>query len=118
MQAIVTKYLGPTNFRGSRVVAKCQAKRISVSWDDALDVDGNHAAAANQLVSELGWTNYGKLVGGGLPGGEGNCYVFVKDKASQLAQSVMAWASEGRDHGGNPHCYSFVKLATEIAESV
>jgi len=80
MQAIVTKYLGPTNYRGSRVTARCQAKRITVSWDDALGSDENHDVAARMLAESLGWLSdtHGELVGGGLPDGRGNCYVFVK----------------------------------------
>jgi hypothetical protein len=80
VQAITTKFLGPTNFRGSRVKAKCQAGSITVSWNDALGVDDNHDTAAQALAEKLDWTgeHYGKLVGGGLPDGTGNCYVFVK----------------------------------------
>ncbi len=80
MQAIVTKFLGPTNNRGARVKATCQAGSVTVSWDDALDSDDNHDAAARQLAGKLGWMSdmYGNLVGGGLPDGTGNCYVFVK----------------------------------------
>ena len=72
-QAIVTKYHGPTDTKGSRVSARCQAKRIFVSWDDGLDVDANHAAAARNLAEKLGWG--GKWHGGGLPCGAGNVYV-------------------------------------------
>ena len=79
MQAIVTKYLGPTNFRGSRVKATCAAGSLTLSWDDALDVDGNHDAAALALATKLGWRGdrYGKMAGGGLPKGDGSVYVFV-----------------------------------------
>ena len=80
MQAIVTKYLGATDFHGSRVKATCHAGSITVSWDDALDVDANHDAAARMLADKLGWTTarYGALQGGGMPDGRGNVYVFVK----------------------------------------
>lgn len=36
MQAIVTKYLGPTNHRGARIVAKAQAGRKVYAWQDDL----------------------------------------------------------------------------------
>jgi len=80
MQAIVTKFFGPTNSRGSRVKAKCQAGSVTLGWDHALNPDGNHDAAAQALASKLGWTSdaYGQLVGGGLPDGRGNAYVFVR----------------------------------------
>lgn len=79
MQAIVTKYLGPTDFKGARVKATCQAKSITRAWNDALDVDQNHDLCAQRLADELEWLNNGdKLVGGGLPDGTGNCYVIVR----------------------------------------
>ena len=75
MQAIRTKYLGPTNFKGSRIVASCQAKRRITSWDDSLNATANHVAAAKALATELGW-NYGQWTGGELPDGSS---VFVCD---------------------------------------
>ena len=37
MQAIVTKYHGATNFKGSRISATAEAGRIYLSWDDSLN---------------------------------------------------------------------------------
>lgn len=73
MQAITTKYIGPTNFKGARVKASSQAGSVTVSWDHALNVDENHAAAARALASKWGWA--GKWLGGALPDGKGNVYV-------------------------------------------
>lgn len=73
-QAITTSYRGPTNCRGTRVIARCEAKRVSVSWDDSLDVGANHAAAAMQLMDQLGWSEKCDLV----MGGTGDGYVFVQ----------------------------------------
>ncbi len=67
MQGIVTEYKGPTDSTGSRVIAKCAAKRITVPWDHALNVTGNHAAAARELAIKLGWK--GAWVGGSMPSG-------------------------------------------------
>ena len=80
MQAIITKYLGPTNFRGSRVKATCQAGSVTLPWDDALDMEENHDRAANARSAKLGWNKppYGKMVSGGLPDSSGDCYVFVQ----------------------------------------
>lgn len=71
-QAIVTKFLGPTNTKGSRISVRCQAKRIYVPWDYCLNTDRNHVAAARQLASQLGWD--GPWYGGGIDTG----YVFVQ----------------------------------------
>lgn len=67
MQAIQTRFVPASNRKGSRVSARADAGRIIVEWDHALDVEGNHRAAADALAARLGWT--GRLVGGGLPDG-------------------------------------------------
>ena len=75
MQAIITKYIGPTNTRGSRCKASAEAGSITVEWDDALNSEENHAAAARALVAKLGWVRVSKDMWfqGGLKDG----YVFV-----------------------------------------
>ena len=73
-QSITTKYLGPTNTRGSRIVAKAQAGKITIAWDHALDSADNHIAAAKAFASKYGWT--GRWVGGALPDGLGYCFVL------------------------------------------
>lgn len=74
-QAIETKYLGPTNYRGSRVKASAQAGSVTIGWDDALDTDSNHEKAALALCRKLGWR--GAILGGGNAKGNGNVYVMV-----------------------------------------
>jgi len=74
MQAITTKYLGATDFHGSRVKAKAQAGSVTVPWDDALDVEDNHKQAADRLRFKLGWA--GTWACGALPDDTG--YAFVK----------------------------------------
>jgi len=78
-QAIITKYIGPTNFRGARVQAKCDAKTIYVPWDHALDVEENHFRAAEKLLLHLKWN--GEWMGGSLK----NEYVFVNTAPPSLA---------------------------------
>lgn len=73
-QAITTSYRGPTDSNGSRVIARCEAKRISVPWDHALDIGANHAAAAQQLMDQLGWSERNDLAMGGTRDG----FVFVQ----------------------------------------
>lgn len=81
MQAIVTYYLPPTNYRGSRIVAKCATKRITLNWDDGLSATGNHVTAAHTLREQLGWigTGYGALISGDLPDGS-TVHVFTGRK--------------------------------------
>lgn len=74
MQAIITKYLGPTNRRGSRIKATCNTKTITVEYDDALSLDGNHEAAFRALARHLGWLEYGAWHHGTLPGNAGRVF--------------------------------------------
>ena len=53
MQAITTKYLGPTNTKGSRIKATCWLKSKTVPWDYSLNTDQNHNAAIDALIAEL-----------------------------------------------------------------
>jgi len=71
LQAITTKYFGPTNTRGGRVRAFASAGSIVVNWDHALNDPQNHCAAARALAKRLEWD--GRYVGGATDTG----YVFV-----------------------------------------
>jgi hypothetical protein len=73
-QAITTKFLGPTNYRGSRVKASASAGSITVSWRHQYDAETNHHLAAQALAEKFGWR--GRWWSGELPGGTGNCYVI------------------------------------------
>lgn len=75
MQAIETKYLGPTNTRGSRIIVCAQVGRISVPWDYALSVDENHDAAARAFAAKWGW--FGTWIRGARADGKGNVYVAI-----------------------------------------
>jgi len=80
-QAIVTRYLGPTDHRGARIKARADAGTITIPWNHAQDIEANHTTAAETLATKLGWvgehTDW-QLVGGGLPDGTGNAYVLVR----------------------------------------
>ncbi len=82
MQAIVTKWLGPTNTKGSRIRVTCQAKTMIVPWDDGLGVEENHKKAAATLIAELGWETdcYPRWYAGALPDGTGYAIVFSTEK--------------------------------------
>jgi len=84
-QAIVTKFFGPTNTRGSRIKATCGAGSLYHSWDYSLGSDANHDAAAKALATKLGWI--GAWYAGGMPNEDGNCYVWSTD-ATDIAFHV------------------------------
>jgi hypothetical protein len=58
---IETRYLGPTNYRGSRIKAAAldtfnsdeRPESVTVPIDDALDTDANHERAALALLPKV-----------------------------------------------------------------
>lgn len=66
MQSIRTRYHGPSNTRGSRISAQCEAGRIYVPYNHALMLEQNHMEAARQLIAKLGWP--GDFAGGCFDG--------------------------------------------------
>lgn len=77
MQAIQTKFIGPTNTKGSRYKAWCAAGTITIDADYSSDHYDNHVRVAQALRDKLGWNDrHGKLVTGSLPNGD-YCHVFV-----------------------------------------
>jgi hypothetical protein len=66
MQAIRTRYFGPSNVKGSRIQAKCEARTIYVGYDHALNLDENHKAACKALLTAMGWItkDYPAVYGG------------------------------------------------------
>lgn len=78
MKAITTKFIGPSNVRGSRYKATAEGGHsVTLSADHALNSEENHDRVAKALRDKMGWK--GELVRGGLPDGKGNCYVFLHD---------------------------------------
>lgn len=77
MKAIVTKFHGPGNVKGSRYSATdTDGNRVVLSADHALSGEDNHDRAAVALCRKMGWTQHG-LVRGGITGG--NVYCFDHD---------------------------------------
>jgi hypothetical protein len=68
MQAITTRYRGPTDTKGSSIRASCDGGSASVSYDSAFDTDANHYAAVKKLCDKLGW-DAARFFGGNLPAG-------------------------------------------------
>lgn len=98
MKAIVTKYHGPTNVRGSRYSATAEGgNRITVSADDRIGNEENHAAAALALCNKLDWR--GELVSGCLPDGFTTVFVFTgrdKDKPAYVTDPYSVAVKVGR----------------------
>lgn len=64
MLAIQTKFIGASNFRSARIKAAVTEPRsssfgkqraLTVNWDDRLNPEQNHIAAARALIVKLDW---------------------------------------------------------------
>jgi hypothetical protein len=74
MKAIETHYVGPTNARGARIIAKdSDGNRVIMSYPYELSGEAVHRKAAEALRDKMGWT--GQLLGGGTK--NGYCFVFT-----------------------------------------
>ena len=85
MQTITTSYAGPTNTRGSRIMAKSWLKNKAFGWDYSLNSEANHKAAAQQMVDLLnddraknGYADFqwSIIAAGSMPDGKCNAYII------------------------------------------
>ena len=73
MKAIITKYHGPTNTRGSRITASDEdGNRVSIPYPYELSGEAVHRKAADRLCEKMAWT--GELVGGAMKNGYAFCW--------------------------------------------
>ena len=71
MHAIRTKFAGPTNTRGSRIIATSHYGRTVTSYDYALSAGENHvAAAAAHVTTRMAPRGPFALTSGELAAGE------------------------------------------------
>lgn len=99
-QSINTKYVPPTNYKGSRVSVRTTGgiRRI-YEWDDSLNPDQNHTAAARRLIEELGWNRH--CNGAWVPGAtrEGLVYVFTYlNPLEDMDSELIIPATKGITH--------------------
>jgi len=76
MQAIVTKYLCPTNNSGARIKASCDAGSVTISYPHAHGLTEAHAEAVRTLLAKLGWSGSWRM-GSAPERGNNVAYVAV-----------------------------------------
>lgn len=82
--AVVARYLGPTDTKGSRIKVRRGDHKpgdptLTWDWDHRLNLGENYAAAIGAYVTKLGWDEGGTWVTGSTT--DGYVAVFVKDGA-------------------------------------
>ena len=71
--AITTKFIGPTNTRGSRVKAFLPSGlSVTLSWDHAIDPDANHRNAALACAQK-------HII---------DCYAYLSEKAPFVRETL------------------------------
>ena len=60
MQAIITKYLSPTDTKGPRIKATCQRGSVTVAWDHEFTAQDNHKRAAVVLCGKFANEDFAK----------------------------------------------------------
>lgn len=96
MKAITTKYLGPSNVRGSRIKAfDSDGNSVTIGVANSLRVDENHRAAAQALMTKMNWT--GEIVSGSVK--DGMVWVFTEKTAPPVSPKRFptrsAWQRTG-----------------------
>lgn len=87
MKAIQTKYHGPSNVRGSRIIADDHdGNRVIVPYDYSKSGHHVHFVAVQALCRKMGWN--GHVVCGGLSGGV-YVWVFLDHAMSGAALNVQ-----------------------------
>jgi hypothetical protein len=56
MQAIITKWIGPTDHRGDRIKATAAAGSVTVPYKGGTDTLNAHQIAAAALCEKFGWS--------------------------------------------------------------
>lgn len=74
MRAITTRYRGPTDRGGAKIVASSERSRVVVPYGHG-DPRAEHRKAAVALCERLNWGNCDRLHGGGTK--DGYAFVFV-----------------------------------------
>jgi hypothetical protein len=75
MKVITTKYVGPTNTRGSKIIARAEGvASITVPYSYEGDTDNAHRRAAEKLAAKYNWGPVFKA--GTLPDGATEVWAF------------------------------------------
>ena len=104
-QAIITKFIGPTETRGHRIKASCESGSVTIAYPDCDDNQDAHHKAAQALCNKFGWS--GRLIGGALPSCAGYAFVFepvATGRVRDALGNLLQWAVGNRgDKAGNPY---------------
>lgn len=82
---VITSYRGPTNTKGSRIIARSEHTKITIPYDHDLGIAENHRQAAETLRQRLNYPEAAVMLSGELPNGD---YAHVFFHPSELSRVV------------------------------
>lgn len=122
MQAITTKFLTVTDTKGARIKATAEAGSVTVSYDHALNAEGNHVAAAKALCKKMGWVpaadnRHTETVAGYLKAGQ-YVHTFMPYEFHKAKEAVFQTrlAMRHGQNNGNPHCRPYGKTVDRLTQ--
>jgi hypothetical protein len=126
MQAIITKYIGPTNIRGSRIRAFCEGGSITIGYPHELSGEDVYRKAAVALCERLGWTaekgysrsiapDFSNLIGGVTKTGYVFTFAPIDEARVELAKMVrFVTCAPDRYTSMNPYGRPEVRSALRV----
>lgn len=95
-KAIQTKYIGPTNTRGSRIRVKANGVASKLyDFSHADSIDQRHAKAAQAFITAHDWP--GVWIAGGMPDETGSIYCGLDGSFSREWCEKYLCGQEGAD---------------------
>ena len=118
-QAIQTRYISPTDYRGSRVKATAEAGSVTLSWDHALNATDNHRIAAETLAKKYGWISNGARLVGGCISGPGFVWTVVDaDPARDALLKLATLPTHSPEMFDNPSVRVAIHSAIELGRMI
>lgn len=122
MQAIITKFMPATDFKGARYKATAEAGSVIVPYDHSVNTEANHIAAAKALCKKMGWVpaadnRYTETVAGYLKAGQ-YVHTFMPYEFRKAKEAVFQTRHAMR-HGknnGNPYCRPYGKTVDQLTQ--
>jgi hypothetical protein len=94
MQAIIVKYLGPTNTQGARLKACTASGECVTVGKTYADDNTDRRRAVAKLCAKLGWSDCDKMIRGGLK--DADVFVFLPTGCSCPASAFQGMRKRSR----------------------
>lgn len=110
MKAITTKYIAPSNSKGSRISATDEdGNRVIIAKHFDTENEDQHRRAAEALCDKMKWDGKETLTMAGIKGG----YVFIFNPLYEPLYNLVHARTAGGGLNGNPYQHKEITEAIE-----